>query len=513
LLEKMQRLARSRGGECLSKEYKNSQTKLHWRCKLGHEWEAVSNSITPRDGFKGSWCPFCAGRLPKQMALEQLRELATERSGELLSKRYGNARSHLRWRCAKGHEWKATSDSVKRVSWCPVCSGTFLLTLAKMRDYARGFGGKCISKKYVNSKSHIRWRCAEGHEWESKPDHVRQGNWCPICSSGISERICRALIERLTGILFPKARPKWLKNVRGNQMELDGFAPSLNLAFEYQGQQHFKHVPVFHSHSSEFRKRQQDDERKRKLCFEHGVRLLEIPFHIPHTRLQSYLSDVLQKLKVDVVNAKHIEISQLGVWRSAELAKMRSIAISSGGKLLSKFYINESTGLRWLCSDGHQWEAKPHDIKQGHWCPRCGKKKASEKLRTRTFDELQKIVKSRGGDCLSKHYLKARDKLKLRCALGHEWETVPMQIISGHWCPKCARRFVGKKSRLTLEEIQATAAKRGGECLTKTYFNAHQILTWRCAAGHKWETNANCVRRGTWCPVCARKRSKGANHF
>jgi len=361
----MQRLARNCGGECLSKEYKNSQTKLRWRCKLGHEWEAVPNSVTPRNGFKGSWCPICAGRLSKYGMLQQLKEIAASRNGLLLSKHYRTARSHVRWRCAKGHEWKALPDAVKRGSWCPVCSGTFPLTLARMRDYARGFGGKCISEKYVNSKSHIRWRCAEGHEWEAKPDHVLKGHWCPVCSSGISERICRALLEQLTGFRFAKARPKWLKNERGKQMELDGFAPSINLAFEYQGQQHFKYVSLFHLQPSDFRKRQRDDEQKRELCSAHGVKLLEIPFHIPHTKLQSFLSNALQKLNMNVLNTGHLEIGQLGVWRSEELAKMRSVAISRGGKLLSKFYINESTKLEWVCEKGHRWEARPHDIKHG----------------------------------------------------------------------------------------------------------------------------------------------------
>jgi hypothetical protein len=506
MLERMQRLARNRGGECVSDEYKNSQSKLRWRCKLGHEWEAIPNSIAPRDGFKGSWCPICAGKLSKQGMLQQLIKLAASRNGVLLSKYYRNARSHVLWRCAKGHQWKALPDSVKRGSWCPVCCGTFPLTLAKMQDYASAFGGKCISKQYVNNKSYIRWRCAEGHEWRSKPDHVLHGTWCPICSSGISERICRALLERLAGVQFPKTRPKWLKNERGNQMELDGFASSISLAFEYQGHQHFKYVSLFHSHWGEFWKRRGDDKRKRELCLEHGVKLLEIPYDIPHTKLQSYLSKALRTLNLRVSNTGHLELGQLGVWRSAALDRMRSIAISRGGKLLSKFYINESTVLRWLCSEGHRWGAKPHDIKQGHWCPRCGKRKAAEKLRTRTFDNLRSIVKSRGGDCMSTHYLKARDKLRLRCALGHEWETVAMQIISGHWCPKCARQLVGQKSRLTLKEIQATAAMRGGKCLTKIYLNAHQRLTWRCAKGHEWKTNANCVRRGTWCPVCARRR-------
>ena len=56
-IEEMKRLAKNRGrGECLSNEYKNSDTKLKWRCSLGHEWEAKPSNIKI-----GKWCPECRG--------------------------------------------------------------------------------------------------------------------------------------------------------------------------------------------------------------------------------------------------------------------------------------------------------------------------------------------------------------------------------------------------------------------------------------------------------------------
>ena len=54
-IEQMQELAKSRGGKCLSKIYVNSGTKLKWKCKEGHEWNAVPSSIN-----RGSWCKKCS---------------------------------------------------------------------------------------------------------------------------------------------------------------------------------------------------------------------------------------------------------------------------------------------------------------------------------------------------------------------------------------------------------------------------------------------------------------------
>jgi hypothetical protein len=45
-----------RGGECLSKVYVNSHTKLTWLCDRGHQWQAVLTSVR----HKGTWCPQCS---------------------------------------------------------------------------------------------------------------------------------------------------------------------------------------------------------------------------------------------------------------------------------------------------------------------------------------------------------------------------------------------------------------------------------------------------------------------
>lgn len=47
---------------------------------------------------------------------------------------------------------------------------------------AEEHGGKCLSTEYVDNKTPLSWRCAEGHEWQSAPQNVRPGKWCPECS-------------------------------------------------------------------------------------------------------------------------------------------------------------------------------------------------------------------------------------------------------------------------------------------------------------------------------------------
>ncbi len=53
-IDEMDQIAADRGGKCISRIYTNTQTKLLWECRIGHQWEAVPASVK-----KGTWCPEC----------------------------------------------------------------------------------------------------------------------------------------------------------------------------------------------------------------------------------------------------------------------------------------------------------------------------------------------------------------------------------------------------------------------------------------------------------------------
>ena len=159
-----------------------------------------------------------------KITIEQMHALAKKRGGKCLSTVYVNSYTKLQWRCSEGHEWETTPNQVKNYDhWCPECArANRTLTIEQMQALAQQRNGVCLSIRYVNNQTKLRWRCSEGHEWEAVPNSVKIGTWCPRCSQGNTERIVRDVCEQLFGTQFPKARPKWLSNSRGNQMELDG---------------------------------------------------------------------------------------------------------------------------------------------------------------------------------------------------------------------------------------------------------------------------------------------------
>ena len=72
-------------------------------------------------------------------------------------------------------------------------------------------------------------------------------------------------------------------------MELDVFIPSLSLAFEYQGKQHYQEVGVFNPS----RTYQQRDEEKRILCASNNIKLIEVPYW--WNRTQESLREMINK--------------------------------------------------------------------------------------------------------------------------------------------------------------------------------------------------------------------------
>ncbi len=173
-IKDMQDLAKKQGGKCLSKEYVNNYSKLKWLCKVGHEWCAIPLTVG-----RGHWCPYCGGTAP--LSLGDMCELAKRRGGKCLSKKYCGALVKLEWVCAKGHKWMAKPVSVKGGTWCPICVGRNK-TIEDMRVLAKKRGGVCLSKKYVNNQTKLRWRCKKGHVWQSIPMRVVAGKWCPYCA-------------------------------------------------------------------------------------------------------------------------------------------------------------------------------------------------------------------------------------------------------------------------------------------------------------------------------------------
>jgi len=88
--------------------------------------------------------------------------------------------------------------------------------LESLRDFAGSMKGTCLSESYRGCLVPLRWRCAEGHEWESTPNEVRsRGLWCPKCTGSYRPRsathfsiqVIKALAEARGGQCLSESIP------------------------------------------------------------------------------------------------------------------------------------------------------------------------------------------------------------------------------------------------------------------------------------------------------------------
>ncbi|MFH0902583.1 MAG: zinc-ribbon domain-containing protein [Pseudomonadota bacterium] len=477
----LESIAASHGGELLSDVTRlKVDSVLRWRCGNGHVWESQGRAVR-----NGAWCPICAGR---RVSIEHLRAIAKERGGECLSPAYRGLGVKLRWRCAKGHEWDTTPNTIKKGSWCPTCRRR-IGSIEKMRRIAEERGGKCLSDTYRNGRTALRWQCAHGHRWSAKPKDVdNHGTWCPRCAGSLAKGTIEEMQE--------------LARARGGECLSDVYVNcSTRLRWRCA------HGHEWDANPSEIKAKHSWCPR----CAGRAKYTIEEMQELARSRGGECLSDVYVDSKTKLhwrcafghewdanpsdIKAKHSWCPRCAGKAKHTIEEMQELARTRGGECLSDVYVDNATKLRWRCARGHEWDAIPWSIKTRHsWCPRCAG------MAKGTIEEMQELARARGGECLSDVYVNSKTNLHWRCTFGHEWDANPSHIKKHSWCPRCAG-----KAKHTIEEMQELARTRGGECLSDVYVNNRTNLRWRCSFGHEWES-CNVVNKGYWCPVCAAER-------
>ena len=294
-IEDCQKVAADRGGECLSSVYVRKKDKLLWRCSKGHEWLANFDNVDA-----GTWCKRCFNEEPIKH-LDQVRDLISERGGvvvrffvdgvrskveficqkshlrisrveEIMNGRwcpeclkydlceikqavferfdgycvsslYNKRTDFLEWSCKHNHTWIATVQNVMAGYWCSECAGNKRGTLDKAQKTAERFNGKCLSSEYVNARSDMKWECSNRHTWTATYHEIDCGVRCPECRIKGNQGELFYLIKNIFKDAIYNFRGfSWLARDGRHRMEIDIWVPSIKLAIEYDGEQHF--IPI-----------------------------------------------------------------------------------------------------------------------------------------------------------------------------------------------------------------------------------------------------------------------------
>jgi hypothetical protein len=262
------------------KIYKTS-TRFIYRCKNNHEREmtiASFNNKKTKSIDTEDFCVECIRIKQNEQKKKELQKLITN-GHQILN--YENNKN-VKYQCGNcNFICQTTSINLLRstsTKFCHKCQNDrFKLLYDDIKKRVELMGMKLLLKEdeYENNKQLLPILCVCGKEYKLKLADIERGRQCIFCKNGKNEQICREIFERLTKKPFVNSRPKWL-----NGLELDGYNEDLQIAWEYNGKQHYQYVPeFFHKNGiEEFYSQQKRDQLKTEKCESNHVNLLIIPY-------------------------------------------------------------------------------------------------------------------------------------------------------------------------------------------------------------------------------------------
>lgn len=232
------------------------------------------------------------GQNPKTIkhTIDDCHEFAAGRGGLCLSTEYINGRTHLKWMCQAGHQFEISFRDAQRY-WCTECTNPKTDFIVEANKLAKARGGVCISTVWVNGRTHLEWICSKDHIFSSLYSNVCAGCWCPYCNVQTNEEFMIKYIDTIFPNMFTHCRPPFMGG-----LELDYYSENLSIAFEYNGKQHYEHVPFFHREADALDCQRERDTRKLNLAAEHNVDIVIIPYTITTKNKQMFRRYMLDNL-------------------------------------------------------------------------------------------------------------------------------------------------------------------------------------------------------------------------
>lgn len=369
-LQTMQEYALFKGGKCLSENYANNHTSLKWECAKGHIWNSRWTNVG-----SGKWCPVCSNN--RRLSIDEVKSFAIEKGGKCLSESYTNCGTLLSWRCSEGHTWKANYSSIKhQETWCPVCSQNlgericraFFEQLFKTDfpsvfvEWLRTEKGRKMQLDGYSEKLRLAFE-HQGQQHYDKHHYNLTGNASLMT---IKKRDVYKRQEcAKNGVLLIQV--PCVLTMLGTE-KVKGFIKTELLNNNRSLPEGFDDIEVDLSDTSNskyYKELEQVAESK-------GGRLL---FGIYKGANKRYK---FQCRKGHVWEAKAMSVKNLGTWCphcagsvGPGISRLRELAKSKGGVLLSRKIKNSKAKLRWRCEKGHTWETQYIVIQRGGWCPEC----------------------------------------------------------------------------------------------------------------------------------------------
>lgn len=317
--KELENLVKNRNWELISINYIDCNTKLLFKCSFGH-----LRKMTPNNFKKGRGCAVCTGCDPVNAKLwfeNKVKELGGTIVGE-----YVNAKTPVPIICNKGHRSNKLPTGLQQGEGiCRVCAGNDPKIaeenfINRVIELGGTFIKECISTyqsaevmssvpidnqkgiylghsepnnieleftvrtnqldresiySYINAYTHVNVLCKNNHKCWVYPSSIRLGySLCKICNGSGGEQMVAAALD-LLGLDYIGQY-----TLPGKSFRYD-FATGINMintVIEWDGEQHFKFVKLFHETIEKFIYKQNCDREKTKDIIDLNCKIIRIDY-------------------------------------------------------------------------------------------------------------------------------------------------------------------------------------------------------------------------------------------
>lgn len=181
--------------------------------------------------------------------------------------------------CGEGHRtYKVIREDMTKCIECTGNRGTLPYT-QEMADVIYEDLGLTLLDVYKGTK-HRHWvKCiAKDHIGRKSIDRAREGHICNTCSrlrmESLGASICREIIHELMGMNYEDE--KVLPNLPRKRYDFALIYKGRRYIIEYDGPQHFKYVPLYHTDENNFLAKQEIDRLKTYMAWFNGYNVIRV---------------------------------------------------------------------------------------------------------------------------------------------------------------------------------------------------------------------------------------------
>lgn len=191
--------------------------------------------------------------------------------------------------------------------------------------------------------------------------------------------------------------------------------------------------------------------------------------------------------------------------------RLHELALHRGGRVIGSVPLRLTDRVELECSKDHRWSARLDSVlRNNYWCRKC-----RDNDKRISLADAKALATRSGGTVTSTTCAGSKDPLTWQCACGQQWQTTyAIQRRKPYFCKSCRIPTGRKKPTATsttetkhrqLSRAQDIARQHGGRCLSTSYRNLNDTLSFECAKGHRFVLVArSALHYGSWCRRCYR---------